>query len=234
MRPLLLGLALLATPPDPARAELVLPQPDERLTQDCADCPPLVTLPDGSLISQAPVTRAQFAVFARETGFDQPGWGCKWRAPGIAQQDDHPVVCVSFQDATAYATWLSHHAGHAYRLPTVAEMQKAALGGQDGPYWWGGSVGRNRANCLGCGSAFDGKGTSPVTAFAKNPYHLLDAVGNVWIWTTDCAESGCDERRLIGGSWSNPPADLRVTKTIWNGTAIPFATYGIRVLREAD
>lgn len=98
----------------------------------------------------------------------------------------------------------------------------------------GGSVGRNRANCLGCGSPFDGKGTSPVTAFAKNPYHLLDAVGNVWVWTTDCAESGCDERRLIGGSWSNPPADLRVTKTIWNGTAIPFATYGIRVLREAD
>lgn len=218
----------------PAAAQLILPQPGERIVQDCPDCPALVTLPDGTLLSQAPVTHGQFAVFAADATFDQPNWGCKWQAPGIEQSDDHPAVCVSFEDATAYAAWLGQRTGHRYRLPTVAEMRNAALGGQQGNYWWGQSIGRNRANCTGCGSPFDGKGTSPVTTFPKNPFHLFDAVGNVWIWTTDCADSGCGERRLVGGGWANPPADLRVTKTIWNGVKIPFNTYGIRVVREPD
>jgi formylglycine-generating enzyme required for sulfatase activity len=218
----------------PCAGQLVLPPPEERTVQDCPDCPELVTLPNGLAMSQAPVTRAQFAVFAAETGFEQPNWGCKWHATAIPQADDHPVVCVSFDDAVAYAEWLSTRTGQAYRLPTLAELRYAALAGQTGNYWWGQSVGQNRANCTGCGSPFDGKGTSPVGTFPKNPFHVLDAVGNVWIWTSDCAEDGCSERRLVGGGWANPPADLRVTKTIWNGVAVPFNTYGIRVVRDAD
>jgi len=226
-----LALLLLVSP---GAAQLILPQPEERIVRDCPDCPALVTLPDGTLISQAPVTRAEFAVFAAETAFTQPTWGCKWHAAGIAQAENHPVVCISFDDAAAYVAWLSKRVGHAYRLPTVAEVRYAALGGQTGNYWWGQSVGRNRANCTGCGSPFDTKGTSPIDTFPQNPFHLLDAVGNVWIWTTDCAVDGCAERQLVGGGWANPPADLRVTKTIWNGVAVPFNTYGIRVIRAAD
>lgn len=228
----LLALALSSQPG--AGQGLILPRPEERTLRDCDACPLMVALPRGFLISQAPVTRAEFRVFAEATGFAQPNWGCKWNAAGIEQADDHPVVCVSHQDAEAYAAWLAERTGRAYRLPGLVELRYAALANQDANYWWGQSAGQNRANCTGCGSAWDGRGTSPVDSFPKNPFHLQDAVGNVWIWTSDCVEAGCAERQLVGGGWANPPADLRVTKTIWNGVAIPFNTYGMRVVRDAD
>jgi formylglycine-generating enzyme required for sulfatase activity len=234
-RPVICGSLLVLALTWPSSGQgLFLPGPVEIVVHDCNKCPPLVTLPSGLLMSQAPVTRGEFAVFAKETNFDQPKWGCKWQAPAIDQGEDHPVVCVSYENAAAYVEWLSLRTGKAYRLPTVEEVRSAAMGGQSGNYWWGQSVGKDRANCTGCGSSFDGKGTSPVGTFAKNPYHLYDAVGNVWIWTSDCLEGDCSQRMLVGGGWANPPADLRVTKTIWNGTEIPFNTYGIRVVRNAD
>ena len=229
-----LALGLLALAGGATAQGLLLPGPEERTVRDCKACPLLVVLPSGLMMSQAPVTRGEFAAFAKATGFSQPRWGCKWQAPGFEQTAEHPVVCVSFLDAEAYLAWLGKRAGRTYRLPTVAEMRVAAMGGQDGNYWWGQSIGRNRANCTGCGSAFDGKGTSPVESFARNPFHLADAVGNVWVWTSDCAAEGCESRQLIGGGWANPPADLRVARTIWNGVEIPFNTYGIRVVRDPD
>lgn len=232
--PLALALAFCTLTGGAVAQGMLMPAPEERTVQDCPDCPRLVVLPSGLLMSQTPVTRGEFAVFARATGFSQPRWGCKWQAPAFDQKADHPVVCVSFDDAEAYLTWLTKVGRHAYRVPTVAEMRGAAMGGQTGNYWWGQSIGRNRANCTGCGSPFDGKGTSPVETFAPNPFHLSDAVGNVWIWTSDCGEAGCQTRQLIGGGWANPPADLRVSRTIWNEVEIPFNTYGIRVVRDPD
>ena len=225
-------VSLWATPL-PAQ-QLLLPGPEERVVEDCEKCPKLVTLPDGLLISQAPVTRGEFAVFVNETGFTQEEWGCKWNYPHFTQEDDHPVVCISYNDAEKYVRWLNDKSGKTYRLPTVEEVRYAAMAGQSGNYWWGQAVGKNRANCTGCGSPFDGKGTSPVGTFGKNPFHLTDAVGNVWIWTTDCQQGDCAQRNLVGGGWANPPADLRVSKTIWNGVEIPFNTYGIRVVRNGD
>jgi formylglycine-generating enzyme required for sulfatase activity len=60
----------------------------------------------------------------------------------------------------------------------------------------------------------------------------LDAVGNVWIWITDCSTAECVERLLLTGGWSSPPSDLRVTKRISNRPNIPFNSYGMRVMRE--
>lgn len=81
------------------------------------------------------VTRKQFAAFAADTGHQ--GSGCaalpldgtswkfdpalSWRDPGFAQADDHPVVCVSWDNAIAYASWLSKKTGRHYRLPSEAE-----------------------------------------------------------------------------------------------------------------
>jgi hypothetical protein len=44
-----------------------------------------------------------------------------WRSPGFFQKEDEPVVCVSLQDAEAYASWYSRHTGQEWRLPTSAE-----------------------------------------------------------------------------------------------------------------
>jgi formylglycine-generating enzyme required for sulfatase activity len=227
-------LVLFLWSPAGRAQDLLLPQPELQTQRDCETCPEMVTLPDGLLMSKSPVTRAEFRAFVEATNWDHAGWGCRWFVDEFPQGEDHPVVCMTFDGASAYAAWLSQVTGEAYRLPTVDEMRNAVMGFETSNYWWGEQIGRNRANCTGCGSAWDGKGTSPVGSFPPNPFNLLDAVGNVWIWTQDCATADCAERVLIGGGWSSPPSDLRVSKTISNAPDIPLNSYGLRVVRESD
>lgn len=217
-----------------AGAQLLLPKPELRTIKDCEFCPELVILPNGLLISHAPVLRSEFKTFVDATGYENNGWGCKWFVPGFEQTDQHPVVCITYRMATRYADWLSEQTGERYRLPTADEMTYAVMGFETGNYWWGSSIGRNRANCTGCGSPYDGVGTSPIDAFPPNSFNLLDALGNVWIWTSDCLEESCKERVLLSGGWSSPPSDLRIAKRISNAEDVPFNTYGLRVVREQE
>lgn len=119
-----------------------------------------------------------------------------WRdihGPGTdkdAWQPDHPVVQVSMNDAAAYAAWAGG------RLPTEAEWEHAARGGQgdvtfpwgeydptdNGPYpcnIWQGTF--PQTNTLADGW----KSTAPARSFEPNPYGLYNMVGNVWEWTSD-------------------------------------------------
>lgn len=141
-------------------------------------------------------------VFAKASGpVDLSDWrqwwrwgpGANWRQPFGAGSDaegreDHPVVQVSFEDASAYADWVGK------RLPTEVEWEFAARGGLDGAvYAWGDEVrpdDRLMANTwqgrfpyLNTGA--DGwVGTSPVMSFPPNGYGLYDCIGNVWEWTS--------------------------------------------------
>lgn len=99
-----------------------------------------------------------------------------------------PIVGVSFNDATAYAGWLSKVTGHTYRLPSEAEWEFAARAGTRMAYWWGDTLpgdGVARAACIGCGSEWDGKAPAPANAFTPNPWGLFNVHGNVWEWTAD-------------------------------------------------
>lgn len=103
-------------------------------------------------------------------------------------QDRQPVVGVSYDDAVAYALWLSGKTGKAYRLLSEAEWEYAARAGTTTAYWWGNDIqhlGKAMANCQGCGSEWDAKALAPVDAFQSNPWGLYNVHGNVWEWVAD-------------------------------------------------
>ena len=76
--------------------------------------------------------------------------------------------------------------GEEYRLPSESEWEYAARAGSTTRYSWGDDVGRNRANCDGCGSRWDDDRTAPTGSFAANAWGLHDIHGNVWEWVEDC------------------------------------------------
>jgi len=195
------------------------------------------------------------------------GWknikGANWRSPGFSQNDNHPVVCVSWNDATAYAKWLSQQTGKKYRLPSEAEWEYAARARTTTKYWWGNNIGKNRANCYNCGSRWDNKSTAPVGSFAPNAFGLYDTVGNVWEWFrgksfcsaktfTSKADSwhgtykgaptdgqvwkGGNESYRVrrGGSWYYVPWDARSAYRGRVDSVVRNDSYGFRVIRGAD
>jgi formylglycine-generating enzyme required for sulfatase activity len=138
--------------------------------------------------------------------------------------EKHPIVGISWKDATAYAKWLSQQTNQQYRLPSEAEWEYAARAGTETKYYWGNEIGYNQANCSEdyCGDDFNY--TAPVGSFAPNTFGLYDTVGNVWEWTCSeykkygnhqekqCAvQNPSKERVSRGGSWKYEPWDLRTT-----------------------
>jgi len=165
---------------------------------------------------------------------DTPGYG--WDNPafsGYRQSDRDPVVCVNWNDAQAYISWLFQQTGKQYRLLTEAEWEYAARAGTTSAYPWGSSsdAGCGDANgadqsakrrypgwpTLSCddGQVF----TAAVGSYRANRFGLYDMIGNVWEWTEDCYQSysgapsdgsavggSCEWRVLRGGSWGSNQA----------------------------
>ena len=143
---------------------------------------------DGFWIGKYEVTFAEYDRFATRTNRRKPddgGWG----------RERRPVVNVTWKDAYDYTNWLSEELGSNYRLPTAAEWEHAARAGSPTEYPWGNDVGRNRANCKGCGSRWDNRGTAPVGSFRGNEWGLHDVAGNVCEWTCSSHSSGLESRR---------------------------------------
>jgi formylglycine-generating enzyme required for sulfatase activity len=148
----------------------------------------------GLLPDEFPDTRAVAAA---------PWWrevlGADWRHPEGPQSDvstrgEHPVVHVSWLDASAFCEW------SGTRLPTEAEWEYAARGGLDGVHFrWGSDRepdGEHRMKVfLGAfpdrDTGDDGwVGTCPVGTFPANGFGLHEMTGNVWEWCQDWFDAG--------------------------------------------
>lgn len=116
-----------------------------------------------------------------------------WRELRFVQDDSHPIVCVTWQDAQDYAAWLSQRTGKHYRLLSEAEWEYAARAGTSTPYPWAGGSTRDYANhgADTCRSGFasgrdEWVNTSPVGSFPPNAFGLSDMQGNAMQWVQDC------------------------------------------------
>ncbi len=214
--------------------------------------PHRVTIAKAFAVGKFSVTRGEFAVFVNETGHQTEG-GChaaivsgwmlpqdrSWRSPGFEQDDRHPVVCVNWDDADAFAVWLSQKTGQPYRLLTESEREYAARAGKTTRYSFGENPDeicrygngadltvKQRFSNLPVANCSDGYVfTSPVGSFKPNDWGLYDMHGNVRDRVEDCYHPNyngaptdgsawikggdCSRRVLRGGSWVNAPKDLR-------------------------
>jgi formylglycine-generating enzyme required for sulfatase activity len=161
-----------------------------------------------------------------------------------------PVIYVTWDDAQRYVAWLSKMTGKPYRLLTEAEYEYATRAGTQTAYPWGDDIGKNNANCNGCGSKWDNTQTAPVGSFAANRFGLYDMVGNVWEWVEDCyhenyvgeptdgsawIEGGdCNRHIVRGGGASVSPAYVRSAARNWGSTDSRVNDVGFRVGRTLN
>ena len=177
-------------------------------------------------LGKTTITRGQFRAFVEDEGFeteaekDGKGGGgydeatgklegrkpnYTWKFTGWGQDDknleEHPVVNVTWNDASAYCNWLKQRTGREVRLPTEAEWERACRGGERlGRYHFGdeeeeiakyanaadASAKKKFPDWLWTIKADDGYVfTAPVKSFKPNQYGLYDMHGNVWQWCND-------------------------------------------------
>jgi formylglycine-generating enzyme required for sulfatase activity len=241
-------------------------KPKETFTE-CINCPEMVVVPAGTFVMGSPVSVGDpyeqpqhtvtiaraFAVAKFAVTFDE--WdACVGRGACGSVQDDRrwgrgsrPVINVSWDDAQSYVAWLVRLTGKRYRLLTEAEFEYAARAGTQTNYPWGDDVGKNNANCDGCGSEWDAKMTAPVGSFKPNAFALFDMNGNVGQWVEDCFQLDysmaptdgspntagvCNSRVFRGGSAFDKVGNIRSAHRAGNRRTYRVEADGFRVARD--
>lgn len=239
---------------------------DVRESRDCDVCPLMILIPSGTFAMGSSAADAKSeqverprhqvtipAVFALgKYAVTYAEWDACYADKGCQHRPDdagkgrgrRPVEGVSWHDAQAYVAWLSRKTGRRFRLPTEAEWEYAARAGSATAYSWGPEVGRNNANCRGCGSKWDGKEAAPVGSFPANAFGLHEMLGNQLQWVQDCMGAytstprdgsahevkGCGDRVARGGSWNSHP-DYISAATRFNRPPDDRIGIGFRVAR---
>lgn len=229
--------------------------PDERLH--------LATVPQPFAVGETEIALGHYRRFIEDTGYRaQTGsarpclkpdeswqqlvedWSLSWESPGYPVTDRHPVTCVSWSDARAYAKWLSEQTGHPYRLPTELEWEYAARAGTSSSRFWGNDpqMGCRYANTAECED--NHTHAAPAGTFPPNPFGLREMLGNLAEWT--CSEYGigyggdegaCSDgsraapRVFRGGSWLDAPELVRSAARDGAPASLRLNSVGFRLVR---
>ncbi len=218
-----------------------------------------VTL-DAFAIGRYPVKVGEFRRFANATGYrteaeraggvwvwDGKEWGQKadanWRNPYFPQEDAHPLVCVSWNDAVAYCEWLCEQTGERYSLPTEAEWEYACRASSETAYCFGDDEQRLEDYAWYWKNA--GGKTHPVGEKRANRWGLNDLHGNVWEWVRDWygaysedsqqnpsgPETG-SSRVIRGGAWNYDAENCRSASRNRDDTGHRDHYLGFRLARR--
>ncbi|MGA2492468.1 MAG: SUMF1/EgtB/PvdO family nonheme iron enzyme [Roseiarcus sp.] len=236
--------------------------------RECAEnCPEMIVVPPGEFVMGSPATEPgrqadegpqhkvsiarPFAVSRYDVTFAD--WDacvavgeCPPAPNGGWGEGARPVINVSLGDAQKYVGWLSQITGKPYRLLSEAEWEYAARAGRSTAYFWGDDVGVANADCIGCGSPWDGKESSPAGSFKPNAFGLYDMAGDVWQFVQDCPHAtydgapsdgsvwtggDCSRHSVRGGSSNSPPQDIRSARRYKISTDTRDTGLGFRVAR---
>lgn len=203
------------------------------------------------------VTNEEFEAFVDDTGYktepETRNASITWRSYFVEGRDKFPVVLVSWHDANNFCKWISSKTGDTYRLPTEAEWEYAARGGQEQKeYPWGDEISAEYAN-------YDAEGTRKVLigialdhvrrvgSYKPNGFGLYDVVGNVWEWCSDwfgeryysispdVSPKGPEVgifKVMRGASWMDQADVCRITYRGYNSVNYSAPFLGFRVVRE--
>jgi formylglycine-generating enzyme required for sulfatase activity len=197
-------------------------------------------------IARVEVTRSDYAAFVRAT--HRPAARClaahnpfsrlrhlSWQAPGFEQGGNEPVICVSWDDAAAYAAWLSKTTGEPYRLPDGDEWLRAASGmPKESPCRLGNVDDVNRPSRLDNDrwSCDDGAArTAPVGRYAASAFGVRDMYGNVSEWL---AGGGPGSRPFRGVSWRDGSHQTPLGRRGTADADVGYTNVGFRVMRVID
>ena len=209
-----------------------------------------VTIEKPFAVGIYPVTVEQFRAFVENINHKIDN---DYREIPFTQQiRDHPVVCVSWDEAKKYVEWLSRNTEKKYRLLSEAEWEYAARAGTKTVYHFGDIISNEQAN-------YQSTGTVEVDKYPGNQFGLYGMHGNVWEWVEDrwhdnyvsdneiiaprdgsswneeCEKyRGKDTRVLRGGSWVNGPARLRSAERTWYVASGTSKYLGFRVARTVE
>ena len=191
-------------------------------------------------------------VYDEDSGRTMERRGVTWRDDytGAPAAENLPVVHVSWDDATAFANWLSARTGKRYRLPSEAEYEYGLRAASTTRFWWGDSnPSKVVANLTGDGdkspsarrwsNAFphysDGYwGPSPIGKFAANPFGLRDIDGNVSNWVADCWHDSYLRAPADSRAWVNPGCARHVVRGASWGSAPEQARSAFRTSMPGD
>jgi len=174
------------------------------------------------------VTVGQFRKFVNATGYEteaEQGFGAyiwsgsdwemmpdaNWRNPYFNQSDNHPVVCLSWNDCQEYIDWLNQSdPGKGYRLPSEAEWEYACRAGTTTAYYSGDRV----EDLFNAGWYDDNSegGTHPVAEKTPNAWGLYDMHGNAFEWCQDWYHDNYEGAPSDGSPWLMPEGDRRVQR----------------------